>query len=217
MTLPKHHQHRIGQIKNREAWQAAIQDTAPLAMITLGTNRTMSEEKLMEVVKRALFKLDRQRLGNTRRPEKRSALNRVCAFIMPEKVGLNAHVHMLIYSPMQKRHPGSSLVRKIDQTRMSLDFFGWNRHEYDPRLYETDRQLAPRLEKIWREMVPGGHYHARSTDDGISMGIDYSLKELPWQADRDLHFSHQFWRSDQKHIELTLPINQGLRSASILV
>ena len=217
MTYSSHIQARVNQINKRAAWQTVIEDAEPFAMVTLGTNRAMTWDDLKKLVSRALFELDRQRLGNTRRPEKRSALNRVAAFIMPEKIGLNAHVHLLIYSPMYKRHPDSFLVRKIDETRLCHDFIGWKRSEYDPTLYETDRRLAPRLERIWRSLVPGGHYHARPADQGISTGVDYTLKELPWELDRDVHLSQEFWRSDQKHINRTLPLDQGLRPASFVV
>lgn len=221
MSLNAHRQGqiqaRINQIKKRAAWQTAIEDTGPQIMVTLGTNRGMNEEELMKRVSRALFELDRARLDNTRRPEKHSALARVSAFIMPEKVGLNAHVHLLVFSPMQKRHPQSPLIERIDETRLSYDFLGWGRREYDPHLYDNDRRLAPRLERIWRHLVPGAHYHARVTDDGVATGIDYTLKELPWQLDRDVRLSQEFWRSDQKHIERTLPLNQRLRPASLLV
>lgn len=217
MSLTGHANSRIHRLKVRAAWQAAIEDTSPIAMVTLGTNRAIGEEELLRLVSRALFALDRERLGRTRRPERRSALSRVAAFILPEKVGLNAHAHLLIYSPISNRHPDSALVRRFDETRLRSDFLGRSANRYDKHLYEQDRELAPRLERIWRRLVPGAHYHARRTDERVARGIDYVLKELPWHWDRDVHFSQQFWRSDQKHLERTLPLNQGLRPVSGMV
>ena len=217
MTRPAYIQARIDQINKRNAWQAAIEDTEPLVMVTLGTNRGMSEAKLRELIDRALLALDRRRLGFTRRPHKWSALNRVCAFIMVEKADVNAHAHLLIYSPARKRRPDSSLVRNFDETRIRHDFIGLKGRDYDPALYEDDRRLAPRLEIIWRELVPGGHYHARRVDDQIAHGVDYTLKELPFVFERDVGLSQEAWPSKQKHIERTLQLNRCLRAKKAVV
>ena len=213
MTHPSYVQARISQIKKRAAWQAVIEDAQPHVLATLSTNAEMQEQKLRRLVSRALCDLDRARLDDARSVSGRSAFNRVAAFITPEKVDRNAHAHLLIYSPMRKLYPDSAIVRGVEESRVQRDFIGLGRDAYDPNLLRDAPWEAPRLERIWRELVPGGHYHARRTDAGIADGIDYILKELPWNFDRDVWFSQEFWPPDQLHMELTLPLNPSLRAA----
>lgn len=215
MTHPSFIQARINQIKKRNAWQAVIEAAQPHVLVTLGTNRGMPEREFRRYIGRALFDLDRTRLNGARSVHWRSALNRVCAFIAPEKLDTNAHAHLFIYSPTRLLYPQSLLVRQVEESRVQRDFIGLGRDTYDPNVFQSATGDPPELERIWRELVPGGHYHARRTDDRVSDGIDYVLKELPWNFDRDVWLSQDFWSDDQLHMELTLPLSPNLIAPKI--
>lgn len=195
-------------LRSIAAWTPVILDAEPTVLVTLGTNKAVSEEELIKRVKQAVFMLDRQRLQDTRRPDKRPANRRTAAFVFPEKVGLNAHVHMLVWHPSVKLMPDSGLVRHIADTRDKLDYIG---------AAPNSGEQASRLERIWREVSPGGHYHARWVDDGLETGVGYCLKELKYKPDRDVHLTQYWWPDDQYKIELGMPLKTDGRPKEFVV
>jgi hypothetical protein len=208
---------RRGQLKSRAAWQTTIEATKPRVMITLGTNREMSEENLLRKISRALVELDSQRRGNPRRLGRHSASSRVTAFIMPERLRTNAHAHLLVYSALQVRNPDCAMTNKIAQTRYRDDFVGHREKSFVPKASKNDPEPLSRLAKIWLRLVPGGHYYARTTDKTVGRAIDYTMKELAYNFDRNVHLSQEFWPSDQLNMERTLPIDRDLRPSLTVV
>lgn len=200
---------RLNAFKTREAWRSTIIASRPQVMVTLATNSEMGEQKLERLVRRALLDLDVKRLGNRKRPEKLSAISRTCGFIFFEKVGLNSHAHVMIYSPTLLHRPDSELAKNISDTRIRHDFIGKS-GQYDPGRFRCNKDACPRLEKFWRSLVPGGHYHARWTDENVERGVDYVLKEVPWHPERGVRITQEFWPSRQHKLDRTLPVARDL-------
>lgn len=201
---------RLGRLKTKEGWEQFIPQLNPLVMVTLGVNAPMSEDKLMKSMKRALFRVDQKRLGHGTQPCRRinpsaNALIRTNAIMLPEKVDANAHVHMLVYSPMINRNPDSDLVRKMQLTRIKDDFLGYGRTYDRPSSFQFERDKASFLEEHWRRCHPSGHYHARWTD-GTDFGAGYILKELIRNWDRDVWISQMFWPDDQRNAEFVFTV-----------
>jgi len=194
---------RLNRIKTVDVWRRTIINAHPLVMVTLGTNKPMREDNLKRHVSRVLFDLDCKRLGQPERPCRRIKPNsnpstRTAAFIIAEKIDTNAHVHIMIYSPLLNRNPDSQLINRIQRTRILDDFIGYGR-TYDNRSsYQDERESAPYLETLWRNLVPGAHYHARWTDHNLLDGVDYILKELKFNPDRDVSLSQEYWSKGQQ-------------------
>ena len=202
----------LSRIKGRIAWRSAIIASRPIAMITLGTNKPLKERKLMRLVSRALHDLDCTRFGNARRMRwKFNGLRRLASFIAVEKVELNTHAHLIVYSPSILAAPDSLLTLKLARTRAQFDLIGWHRNYDDRNSYASEKEKASKLETIWRRLVPGGHYHATWIDSNAAKVADYVTKELPYQPDRDIRLSQEFWDRRQKNIEKTFLLDPSLR------
>ena len=188
------------------AWSECIANSEPTVLATLGTNRPLPEHVLMDRVRDAFRRLDSERNRRqsdpekaTKYPEKLAPHRRVHAFIAPEKIGLNAHVHVAVWHPVLLVRPrDSELAQKIARTRDEIDFLCIGRDEYVRNRGHCGR--LPRLDAIWREVCPGGHYHARRFDSAtMDEGSSYLVKELKWLDDKDIYLSADFWPEGQRN------------------
>lgn len=181
-----------------QAWSDVIAMTEPTVMLTLGTNRAAPENVIMDRVSGAFRRIDGLRNGNTKYPEKLDPRRRLFAFIAPEKIGLNSHVHVAIWHPFLFRcSRESEVAKKIVQTRDGIDFLGPGRDEYVRQ--SSDIRPRPRMDTIWRELCPGGHYHARRFDPASTeRGATYIAKELKWFDEKDIRLSGEFWPEEQR-------------------
>lgn len=163
-----------------------IAQVNPDIMVTLGTNRAMSARQLRRLVNDTIFEYE-QITMRTRRPYKKSAKDRLCAFILPEKLDVNAHVHLLIFFPHKSAWRRCKARMCLVKGRHKDHFIGYGRNYDRHDSYEDQKDLAPLLEHLWRKRGKGFHYHAQfihGTPEAVARYVSKEQKRVgaePWR------------------------------------
>lgn len=177
---------RLNQRNDAAALVQFMAGVKPDVMVTLGTNRDMSASRLLELVNDTISEFEKT-VMRTRRPYRKSAKDRLCAFILPEKLDANAHVHLLIFFPRKSAWERCKARPSLVKGRHRDQFIGYGR-DYDRHdSYNDQRDRASLLEHLWRKRGKGFHYHAQFIDGTPEVVAQYASKDQkrveaePWR------------------------------------
>ncbi|MGY6662458.1 MAG: hypothetical protein ACXIVO_09070 [Glycocaulis sp.] len=191
-----HDKARFNQRNDAAALVQFMAGMQPDVMVTLGTNRAMSADRLRELVNDTIFEFE-QIVMRTRRPYKKSAKDRLCAFILPEKLDVNAHVHLLIFFPRKSAWKRSQARLCLVKGRHKDHFIGYGRNYGRHDSYNDQKDLAPLLEHLWRKRGKGFHYHAQFIDGSPEVVAQYVSKEQNRVGAEPFHMTCFDWSSRQ--------------------
>ncbi|KAA5801056.1 hypothetical protein F1654_13445 [Alkalicaulis satelles] len=200
-----HDNTRVNQRKDAAALVQFIAGLQPDIMVTLGTNRPMSANRLLELVNDTIFEFE-QIVMRTRRPYKKSAKDRLCAFILPEKLDVNAHAHLLIWFPHKSAWQRSEARMSLVKGRHWDHFIGYGRNYDRHDSYDDQVDRAPLLEQLWRKRGKGFHYHAQFIDGTPEMVAQYVSKEQYRVGAQPFHMTCFDWSSNQPDINAVMDV-----------
>lgn len=167
---------RFNARKDASDLSRVMEKSRPEIMVTLGTNRNMPGDRLLKLVRRTVFEFD-QTVMRTRRPYNHSAKDRVCAFILPENLNSNAHVHLGIWFPRRPAWDRYPLRKALMRTLHRDRFIGYGRNYDVHDSYRFEEEQAPLFERLWRKRGQGFHYHAELIDRTIERLTGYISKD----------------------------------------